>query len=482
MCRQRVKGYLTIYISLTLMIMLSLCLTLIEGARRSSIRLEAECITDMGIYSVMAEYHRELFRQYNLFYIDSSYGTDKASFYHTQARLEYYLEQNMQEEDVTYFDFVYKDLLGLELLSTVVEKVAFASDDGGRRFQKKAAGVIYDDMGVGMVENVLEWVGLVEEYRLTEYDTAKEIKAVEEQIGEIVENNTLQGEKKWISLEIPNFMEYMEELLSMGVLNAVLDGEKISEQTVDLSAYISARQKRGVLNSGNAGEVTEVSVAEKILFHEYLLKYAGYYGQEKPEGLLKYQVEYLLTGKNSDKENLAQVIAVLCGIRCGANTVYLYGDSEKRAAVETVASALATLIFMPELAPFLETLIILSWAYVESLYDVKVLLAGGKVPLLKDSVDWHYDLDSLFQKVEVQVENPSQKGLSYADYLRVLLYLTNAQKLTFRFLDVMEMDIRQTQGNEAFRVDGCVEYIEAEVVFKARSGYKHTVKVQTSYE
>ena len=76
MQKRRAKGYLTIYLSLTLMIMLSLCLTLIDGTRRSCVRLEAECITDAAVYSVMAEYHRELFRQYNLFYIDSSYGTE----------------------------------------------------------------------------------------------------------------------------------------------------------------------------------------------------------------------------------------------------------------------------------------------------------------------------------------------------------------------------------------------------------------------
>ena len=83
------RGYLTIYISLTLTIMLSLCLTLIEGARQNTIRLETECVMDIALNSILAEYHRELFAQYNLFYIDSSYGSDYPSYYNTEARLKY---------------------------------------------------------------------------------------------------------------------------------------------------------------------------------------------------------------------------------------------------------------------------------------------------------------------------------------------------------------------------------------------------------
>ncbi len=474
------KGYLTIYLSLTLMIMLSLCLTLIDGARRSCVRLEAECITDAATYSVMAEYHRELFRQYNLFYIDSSYGKDYPSFYNTQARLQYYLEQNTKEEECTLFDFVYKDLLGLELLETVAEQVAFATDDDGRRFQKKAAQVVLQDVGAGLVEEVLEHVGVVESHGMAEYDIQAQTQAVGKEIDAIVEKKSAEGNSLW-TMEIKTPMEYVGGLMAQGVLYSVLGGEKISESYVDVSSYISARRKRGELNQGN-GTIQEVSMAEKILFHEYLLRYAGYYGQEKEEGLLKYQIEYLLGGQGSDKENLAHVVSVLCGIRSASNVIYLCGDNEKTAAAEAVATVLATAVFVPELAPAFETVLLLGWAYVESLYDMKVLMAGGRVPLIKSDADWHYDLDSILEGVDIQVNDPGQKGLSYKDYLHVLLYLMNAEKLTFRFMDIMEMDIRRTPGNEAFRMDGCIEWMNVRTFFRSRSGYQHEVNVQMNYE
>ena len=78
MKREKQNGYLTVYLALVLAVMLSLYLALIEGVRSNAIRLEAECVTDIGLNSVMAEYHRELLNRYNLFAVDSSYGTARA--------------------------------------------------------------------------------------------------------------------------------------------------------------------------------------------------------------------------------------------------------------------------------------------------------------------------------------------------------------------------------------------------------------------
>lgn len=480
MRKKRVKGYLTIYLSLTLMLMLSLCLTLIDGARRSSVRLEAECITDTAMYSVMAEYHRELFAQYNLFYIDSSYGSSYPSFYNTQARLQYYLEQNTKEEDGTYFDFLYEDLLGLKLLESVVEKVAFATDDEGRRFQKKAAEVVLEDVGAGLAEEVLSWVGVVNDHGLTDYDIASKKQEVEREIGEIVEKKASQEDSVWTA-EVKTPMEYVSGFLTQGVLQSVLGSQNISDGYADLSGYISERRNRGDINCGNWSE-QELSVTDKILFHEYLLRYAGYYGQEKEAGLLKYQVEYLIGGKSTDRENLTYTLSVLLTIRSAANVTYLYSDSEKMETVRAVAAVLAAAVLAPELESVFETALILGWAYVESLYDVKVLAAGGRVPLLKESRDWHYDLDSILDGVDMQVQDTNESGLSYKDYLHVLLYLMDEEEVTFRFLDIVEMDIRQTRGNENFRIDGCIECMEIRTVFCARSGYKHEVTAQIAYD
>ena len=179
---RRCKGYLTIYLSLTLTVMLSLCMTLIEGVRQSTIRLEAECMMDVALNSILAEYHRELFAQYNLFYIDSSYGSDYPSYYNTEARLRYYLEQNLDIEEAAYFDLLYKDIVGMELEDIYLKSVALATDNAGVLFKKQAAAALQADMGLVLVENVLNWVQIVEAEGLLKRDMGAEKQTVDEQL------------------------------------------------------------------------------------------------------------------------------------------------------------------------------------------------------------------------------------------------------------------------------------------------------------
>ena len=73
-------GYLTVFFSLILTVMISLCLALLFGVKRNTGRMEGECITDVAMNSVLAEFHRELLNQYNLFFVDSSYGTSYCSY------------------------------------------------------------------------------------------------------------------------------------------------------------------------------------------------------------------------------------------------------------------------------------------------------------------------------------------------------------------------------------------------------------------
>lgn len=482
MSRGHVKGYLTIYLSLTLTVMLSLCLTLIEGARRSSIRLETECVTDIGLHSVLGEYHRELFRQYNLFYVDSSYGTGLPTYCNTQARLEDYIRQNLDLETSGYFDFVYKDLLGVEILDVYIGKVAFASDDEGRRIQKKAAKAMLDEVGVGLVDDVLDWVGVVEQDKLQEYDVTVKRQQVNHDIEERINAKKEEDEEKWYSIEMPDLLGYLNGLLSEGLLLSVLEGEKISTQVIEPSEYISARRKNGALNVGNAMVTESVTPVERVLFHTYLLRHTGYYGKEKAGGLLRYQVEYLLNGKSSDKENLTGTMWKLCALRSAANLLFLYKDEKKVAAAQAVAKAAAAVILMPELEFLMETSILLGWAYVEGMYDVKVLLKGGKIPLMKSSEEWHYDLDSILESADMQVSDSNQKGLDYAEYLQILLFLADGETTAFRFMDIVEMDVRQTAGNQEFRMDGCIDYLEVTAIYKSRFDYRHVVRLQKEYE
>ena len=83
----KLRGYLTVYLALAMTAILSLILVLIMGVRRNTVRCEAEIAYDNSMQSVLAEYHREMWKKYDLLYIDTSYGSDEPDRGKTAAHI-----------------------------------------------------------------------------------------------------------------------------------------------------------------------------------------------------------------------------------------------------------------------------------------------------------------------------------------------------------------------------------------------------------
>ena len=161
-------------------------------------------------------------------------------------------------------------------------------------------------------------------------------------------------------------------------------------------------------------------------------------------------------------------------IREAANAIYLWSNEVKRAEIAAIAGAVCTLITLPQLTALLEAAILLAWAYAESIYDVKSLLAGGRIPLVKDDNSWHYSLSSALGG-NLQETTSDGKGLSYADYLRIFMMMTNVDTLTARAMNMVEADIRNTPGNSGFRLDGCYETVEARIRMGSVHGHQYEI-------
>ena len=90
------KGYITVFLSLSLLIIASLVLALYQGARISAVRMKTECVADIAMNSVLGEYSRELFDQYGLLMVDTSYGTGNHTILNTQEHLKNYAQKNFE--------------------------------------------------------------------------------------------------------------------------------------------------------------------------------------------------------------------------------------------------------------------------------------------------------------------------------------------------------------------------------------------------
>lgn len=467
------NGYLSVFLALIMTILLSLCLALVDGARSSGARFMTEYAMDAGMESILAEYHRELLKQYDVLFMDVSYGTALPSLGKTAEHLETYMNRNLSVTDLPA-SFLSVDLYGLEVQNIRMTGPSVATDDKGKVFRAQAIDYMYDKYGLTLLSQVQEWENVVKEYGLDTSDVAARREVVEGQINALRGKKLQISEEEWVTVEVENPADAVNTQRNKGILLlAMEDPGQVSNTGFDISKGASHRQ----LYCG-VGPVEERTTKDTLpgllLFDEYLLEKCSYYGQELEKSHMKYQVEYILAGKDNDLDNLKSIALRLLLLREAANVLYLFSDSEKKAVVSAIAEAVSAVILLPELKPLLEASILFAWAFAESVYDVRTLFQNGRIPLLKSKETWHTGLNSVLSGTEQKGDGGIRDGLSYADYLRVFLKLSGKEKKTMRLLDMVELDIRKTPGNADFRIDGCVDGIEitVNVVGKNRDAFE----------
>lgn len=480
----RVRAYLTVYLTLTMTIILSLCLALIESARQNAVFLEAECVTDIGLNSIFAEYHRELLKQYNLFAIDSSYGSVLPQTAATTQHLKEYLEKNLSSDDVFLDWLLYRDFLGMRLENVDTTKVLFLTDEKGAVFRRRAAEALWDDANLNLFRDLQQWMQVVESEQLTERDPAAEKRELDKKLKAYDGEERQISETEWITIDVVNPTADLEKRRKEGILEWVVEKpEELSNKSLSTNNSLIMRTTIGKINQGNIKlEKSETAdeLLERFLFQEYLIRYMGHYGAEDEEAALAYQIEYLIAGKANDYENLKSVVNTIFTIREAANLIYIFSDQEKCATAEALGSILASAMGIPESAVLLKMILLFGWAFAESLYDMECLMAGERVVLQKTSATWHYNLESAL-KFPKGKRNASSTGLSYEDYLRILLSLQQEETLTARAMNMVEADIRQTPGNTDFRLDGCLDTVEVRVGIKSVYGYTCEITRHKSY-
>lgn len=476
-----VNGYLTVFLALSLTVLLSLCLTLVEGARNNGARLMAEYALDVGMNSILAEYHRELLKQYDVFCVDTSYGSSRPSVGKTAEHLQEYMERNFSCEDLGIGLF-HQDLYGLSVQNLRMGNLAVATDEQGKVFRKQAIQYMYDKYGLSILSEVEQWERVVKEYNLDSSDITDRRQAVDEQIDSLDGTEVQISEEEWVEVDVENPADQVNVQRNKGILLlSMRDTDHLSNVGFTKSHAASGRQ----LYKGQgpiAYRSGEETIPELLLFDEYILEKCSFYGEELEKSHLKYQVEYILAGKDNDLDNLKSIASRLLLMREAANAAYLFANQGKRAQASALAATVSAVLVLPELQLLLEYSILFAWAFAESVYDVRSLFDGGKVPILKTDSTWHTDIGALFEAAAGEESGKSETGLSYEDYLRVLLKMTDTDTKTMRLIDMAELDIRKTAGNQNFRMDGCIDGMTIEANIISSHGYAFLLQRDCCYE
>lgn len=455
------KGYVTVFFTMVLGVALLFLVGLVYGVRENAIRMKAQCSVDTAMTSFFGEYHKELWKQYGLVFVDSSYKTDQASMALCEKHLQECLNQNFDETRLSLLGG--KDLLSLNCKDVTIDRVLLATDLQGASIRSQ----IYDYMSyqdyIGYAKRIQEYAKEITLYHLLDGHSYEDAQNAKDELNRMAETDY----GLWVPTS-ETALDVEESYESAGfLLNRITNANELSDKRVNLDSLAGHR----TLNVGVTSNPGKETILNDYFFREYLAEVTGNYEKSKEGSVLSYETEYLIIGKESDLKNLAGVAKRILLIREAANYKTLSEDEGKERLIEIVSAAIAILIECPDAKGAIEVILKAIWSYVESISDMKVIMKGGKIPLIKDPCEWRTDLDSAIRG-ETIFSNSSE-GMSYKDYLHAFLFLTEESKLMNRFYDVVEMDIRNTYGNENFRLDLCVDQIEAVFVLQSDFGYSY---------
>ena len=491
------KGSITVFLALILSIVLSLVCASIESVRMSAARTQILNSMDIGLYSLFGQYDRTLLEDYDLFslYAGGKETLDMASVYDNfQSYMKPVLKQNSQK---------------LELLQGGFNGYQLLTDGNGEIFYQQAVNYMRETLGSQGVQLLLgklkdqkektdtaerkgeqaENGGTMDSYEseisnaAQKSEEAKKDQEAQKDQGDFGDGGNGDGFTGGADTEVENPIPVIRRVRKMGLIDLVVPPERgISDASTDRRKLASGRKLQLGMEM-NREIQTEDSYTSGVLFSQYLLKKLGNYRNPSATGL-NYQVEYILGGRESDRENLKSVATKLLVIRQGVNMAHLLADGGKRIQVETLALAIASGFLVPPAAAVIEAALIFCWAFAESILDVRELFAGGHVPLVKTVADWQLSLNNLSHILDSldSARKDSGGGMSYEDYLRVLLIAKNKQDKIIRGMDMIECAIREKGKRSGFQLDHCIVALEASADVKANKKKIFTVTRQYAYE
>ncbi len=268
-------------------------------------------------------------------------------------------------------------------------------------------------------------------------------------------HSTLSLERGNGDKEKEGLLERVREMAGKSLMELVLPA--------DMSVSAAAVPLSGLPSREIAGESERTpDPVERVLMHEY----CGHFftnalsAEEKP---LRYESEYLLYGKESDRANLETLGTRLLMVRQGLNLIHILADPAKRDEARGLALLIVGAAGIAPLVEITAFLVMGVWAVGEAVMDLRTLFAGGKVPLWKQDGDWQLSLDGLLEMGAERTcpeTETGQRGFGYEEYLKLLMFLTDHQDLQMRMLDLMQMNLQRKETgfairNCAYRVDIC---------------------------
>lgn len=465
------KGQITVFVSLIISIMLILGITAYNVININLVKEKCVINTRIIVSSVKSEYESYVFDNYHILLFDKNYDGI------TEEEKEQALKELMQSN--------VGGTIGVNNVDITCYK--YLLENECEEFKKQ----IEDYMKYAIVEYSFEEIMdkingsnvVVDEDTISDMDDAQNQESTDEESSQ-EDTETDDSEE-----EVEDPRTFTASIEEAGVLSVVLPEDmEVSNIHIDLSEVPSEgveTEFEGIDGSFSDLDILQQDLningswLEKIksdasaVLYSRLVFNCATSSEINTETVFKCEREYLIAGKDSDYENLENVVLRITALRLPVNFIYLLSDVEKMSVIEPVAEALFLATGVP--SPVYKYLIAGCWSYVEALAEIKSLLKGERQDFIKTKENWITDLDNIEQSINDGAS--SNTGLSYEDYLMLLTAL-NTDDMYMRMLDLIQLNTQI--HSPAFKIENAVtditiqtecEYMGKKYLIEHTGGY-----------
>lgn len=389
------KGSITVFICITLPVLIAMTLALIYAGREMSAVSRADSIMNLAGYSLLSEYDSYVQDEYGLFLVNVS-----------------------------------DELLTRKLKSYVGFSTASMEDMNLNSCRVSSRG--YAVVEPAMIENqIMEFM---------KHPSAVSAAITDKREKNTMTEHTLRHGPTKVSLpsrELPD-SNFIDKVSSFG--NSISSGDNLLKEGTD--EYLMGSYILTIFNS------------------ETTLR--------NSEHFFRNEVEYIMSGKYSDEENLKAAGRAIRALRTGPNLAHIYSDPTKLASVTAAAEAVTP----GPLGTLTALGIATAWAAVESANDFNLLKSGHRVPLVKDNLSWATDLDGVISGVLSEdsteaIVPQKESGLRYDEYMRILLTIKDDNLVTARILDLVQINMRKSHDND-FLIGDCAAVLSIKATINDR--------------
>ena len=507
----KVKGSITIFLSLALLFVIALIGSLLESARvtvAGEIALDNSYLAEQNI---LAEYQRELWNDYHVFFVDASllngeegavklansymekmmpggkgdYLGTTASF--TSLSFKENLTENncyfFAKQAAAYMKYGAAAGVGKKLINNAnliktaedgtdtlrkglkikveAEKKLIELEREKKKLEEKA-----NDIKKG-AENIKEIIGTevhaqsksgllgIEEAKRSESSNQIHTKMVEKPKAmakkiEVQKSEVQDDTPKYTEKEVADAKKkYKESQKNLddatgdgsarGTLSFFISGDKkISKRKISSTAWGEVQTEKE--EKTDLVEKGLLILYAKAHFKNFLSKTK----EDDKKEALKYGVEYLIAGKESDEANLSSVANRIFGLRTIVWYGYFLTRKDKMAEAEAIAAAIASVLALPAAIEIIKYGIVMGWSMDEARKEVKSLLKGDDIPLLPGKSEG--------------------LKLKYQSFLDSFLVIASG-KLPVRMVKLIEQNIK-LRYYQGFRADSMYAGVNGEVSVK----------------